>query len=407
MQTQTYEKRKPHYNKHEIDTPILLNSHFLLLPREFYSYLTTPYSDYKNAFLATKLSEIFDSKQQINWFREFYLTPSKTNNAHQNYETFMSRAQDFASIRLDNEDVGFKCISYNTNNILIREIGDHVKLEDLANLAKNCPHYLDFQVYLSYNKRYFQRTGIISVSDDADIYSCMEFLNTINNHSFYFEPLAFNSIFFCKSDIQPINNDIHFLLALVNIFFRRYNINTPVPDGDVDFYILLLRCVFNYCYYCVRQFGSSIEMAACCGDYHIRTGLNTNRSIFDRKNKVITEDVDFEHLKTVYGTGELYLEQRATGEFLCGICHKEFESKEYFVHHFQNKHSEKMDVGSWNRFIDNLDWFLLGIVLGTNSWNVPWFVKDLDINYSHVNETVYDMDQVFSGELKFEESKKV
>lgn len=404
MKTQS-RKHNAYPKKHDVDIYDFLSSYFILLDREYYAYLTASYEDYKHTFLATKLNHIFTSNLDMNWFKEFYLN-DQSNLSTTRLTSFLSNNEYYMSVNLDSVNtLTSKCLSYSTANIFVNNIQSILTHDHLLSIVSQCPGFLSLNMSLTFQKQYFQRTAIISVTSETDVQAAINFLNSINDQDLHFSPLIFNNMAFNQVDFIVTNNDLCYLQKLVQIFYNKYNIKeTVVLDCTVDYYILLLRVVFCYCYYCCVQYCSHVEMVRCCGDYHIRTGLNNVRSLFDRKNKILLLKVDYERVRELYIKGETEYKMKDNG-FICGKCKKEFESKETYSGHYQSKHFDVELKEKYECFMGNLDIFLLGRVFGTYSNNLPWFVRDLEIEYTYLNDTVYDYGCVFSGSIELRNDK--
>lgn len=123
-----------------------------------------------------------------------------------------------------------------------------------------------------------------------------------------------------------------------------------------DMYVLALRRIFSFCYYCGCKYDNVYEMLFKCGAYHVRgdmAGIFNNRrfrasiAFYKRKREV-------SRLEGIYEAGELakmYV-QEGDERFRCTECGKAFMAMEFIEKHLRNKHPEKVAEISGSR-----EWF--------------------------------------------------
>ncbi|ELQ74805.1 C2H2 Zn-finger protein, partial [Trachipleistophora hominis] len=192
---------------------------------------------------------------------------------------------------------------------------------------------------------------------------------------------------------------------LRNIFHmlnKHYKTDLVYDCDNDDKLITFLRHVFLYCYYCARVFDTEIEMIRKCGDYHVRDG-RVQRRVFDRKQKIITMERNFNYLKTDSPETELekYVVRLADGVFRCDLCHKTFEQLVYVKKHIKNKHEElysdvEQEIERFNCFLDMIDINLLNYFDGIDNNYLPTFC----VYEEEGNAVKYDLKRLFSGDIK-------
>ncbi|OAG29297.1 hypothetical protein NEDG_01370 [Nematocida displodere] len=151
----------------------------------------------------------------------------------------------------------------------------------------------------------------------------------------------------CKQIIKAMSE----LLGVPEVAETLKSLAAHLEGNEVtDLYVLALRKVFNFCYYCGVKYCSPYEMLSRCGIFHVRS-IDT----FDMSNPDShTDSLSFygldraEYFKDMLGpTADIFMFStgRVAGptgesEYVCKYCMKRFESEEYFEKHLSRKHVE-------------------------------------------------------------------
>ncbi|KAI5190365.1 hypothetical protein NECID01_0957 [Nematocida sp. AWRm77] len=113
-----------------------------------------------------------------------------------------------------------------------------------------------------------------------------------------------------------------------------------------DLYILGLRKIFNFCYYCGVKYDNPYEMMLKCGIFHVRsTEQIDTTSVEHHTRSVKFYTVDRTSMfKQMDRTIDVSIFSKEIGEsaneYICKYCSKRFTAKEYFEKHLSRKHIE-------------------------------------------------------------------
>ena len=173
----------------------------------------------------------------------------------------------------------------------------------------------------------------------------------------------------------------------------------------LEFYIAALRQVFLFCFYCYKKYDTIYDMRLCCGDQHVSTDEvdedEDMKRAFFRKHDIYMGNKDFCFLKTKSENSELdsFVLRKEADRFKCDCCIKMFSSADFTKNHIRNKHPEaltsvKTKIDDFNRFIDNIDFFMVSCMAGIDDLYPPTF-----LNLDEKVEGVRYLDKIFSGEV--------
>ncbi|KAI5160979.1 hypothetical protein NEAUS03_1429 [Nematocida ausubeli] len=110
----------------------------------------------------------------------------------------------------------------------------------------------------------------------------------------------------------------------------------------IDLYILALRKIFNFCYYCGVKYDNPYEMVFKCGLYHLRNNNVLDESSPVEYRKFISHfEIDrMGYLKSIpqeLSVSLFYVEKQDNNEIECKYCNKKFGSIEFFEKHLERK----------------------------------------------------------------------
>lgn len=136
------------------------------------------------------------------------------------------------------------------------------------------------------------------------------------------------------------------LFGVSEVYKTVSSLEVKVRKEEVgDLYILALRKIFNFCYYCRVKYDNPYEMVFKCGLFHLRSA-----DMLDQSNPVehANKAQVFERDRMAYLNGipkeidvRIFCKDRNNGEIECKYCDKKFQALEFFEKHLQRKnHSE-------------------------------------------------------------------
>lgn len=169
------------------------------------------------------------------------------------------------------------------------------------------------------------------------------------------------------------------LRAMSNLFFvpqvpeTLQALEKSVASEEVpDMYVLALRKIFNFCYYCGMKFDNPYDMMLKCGSYHVRSmkkisyhspALHTESLsvyLLERRLQFETKKKEGSSIKLFYAEGS------SPDEYICKYCGKKFMEEQYFVKHLTRKHVEyeaylKLQE-SYNKVIESLTYPVIEMI---------------------------------------------
>ncbi|OAG32088.1 hypothetical protein NEIG_01326 [Nematocida sp. ERTm5] len=130
------------------------------------------------------------------------------------------------------------------------------------------------------------------------------------------------------------------------------------PEEIGDLYILALRKVFNFCYYCGIKYDNPYEMVFKCGLFHLRNNSVLDESSPEDFQKQISYfEIDrMNYLTNIPKTIDVHTfctDTKEKGEIECRFCEKKFESIEFFEKHLERKKHKayEMSIKLHNDFL--------------------------------------------------------
>lgn len=388
----------------KVDVEYALKNRKILTQVEF--DLTFPgenYSDYCNKYYKIKIYRFFDRHSYERWFIEKFSGDFiRRQKILDNFERFKELDQsNFPTLHI-NQEITNRIENIAGKYLVLHNIPNNYGSNDVKELLSRFDGIIDFDItktsYTSPSRRVF-----VSLSPNIDHEEIMEKIRERTSGSI-------DTQFFVISDeivkktiwIDLRDKDIENLRKILKMLNEQLKTNISFESTNVDTFITFLRVVFNYCYYCTRQYESEIEMFYDCGDYHVRD-IKVQPTIFDRKQKILTLDRDFSFLleQTLEKELEAYIIRTSETIFTCGNCEKNFESSEYVLQHFKTRHEGFCDdmqknLDFFKKFIRQIDMNLLVHFDGNENNFLPSFAV-------HENEgqaIKYDLPLVYSGEFK-------
>lgn len=468
------QKRRYYQNANKettIDETYLIKTFKMVTPDELRLFVNIPYETYFIEYNKKKLKTFYSKYQSFVWFQENYLTKKTKDESIQiKYNNFLEHCNESmkenCATKADNTstlpNTSFVLptnlyLNYPKKNIIVKNIKSTDTKENILEFCSKCPGFKDLNIIIMFNKHVIQRYVIIALDDSTNVDESIYFLKESINNDYVYNPLVFDNIF-CKITVLELQeNDKKYVISLLQKFSKIYSSDDALfvidENASFDYNVLLLRFVFNYCFYCAKKFESSIEMVNFCGDFHFRCNnegeennlieninkynidcaknnnfsfdkytLKTNnlkinyevcqkivnlRKIFNRKNEIICMNKNFEALKPKPAEEQFFTgkHKKINNSFSCNFCEKQFETEETIKKHLHKKHNDeyeeiKNEVANYELFLENIDTKLLCNLEGLEDWTVPAFLNYTQQEVEYKNETIYDMERIFSGEIK-------
>ncbi|KAM0686239.1 hypothetical protein COBT_002541, partial [Conglomerata obtusa] len=383
-----------------VDETYLIKSYRMVTEKELSLLVNYPYKNYLVDFYKDKIKKLFTLHFNNTWFKERYLINKNNKELYtKNLDAFNLRINELGNLKLD-ANIEFPFYPYTQKNIFVSGELSYESRDKLLEMCSMCPGFNGMEIIISFFKHQILRNIIITLNDSTDVDGSLHFMKDMSNSLYNFEPLIFKEVFCSVSNLCLEEIDKIFIHTLVKKFAKLYQIEIIIDETkDLDYYILLLRFVFNYCYYCVVQYDSQIEMIKCCGCYHIRNNNAGDRKVFNRKNEIITQEKNFDNLRpktTALDDTFFKNVKRDISGFLCTLCDKQFETENTIKTHLQKRHNDKIEINenfnkNYNLFLDNIDVKLLNNLEGIEDWKFPIFLHNIEKENVIKNEIVYDM----------------
>jgi len=367
-----YEPAKRKYQEAEgiVDLPYLINAPRALSETELKrKFPNTTYSQYIESFFRRRVQSLFSSFCNTQWFKDRYFTEEE----HSVYHGQISRC-----IRLSG-------------------VSGSSRLADVVRSVKT--HVPTATVLVSDGKQEddFERTLFV-VGEDLNLEEAVDALKD-----------TFEVDIVDLSGTKIVNHNAPGLPQIKKVFeelikyerrravhVKDEDIARVVSTDTVECYSSFLRENFYFCTECCRKFDNQVEMLLNCANH-------TERSFCGRNYEILGYPKGVEQLKRTTETLGSHYSLTREQNYICKHCSKTFSSVEFVVTHLKNKHenitrhipeNSELMMG----FLDRIDFFMFGLIFGTNVRSVPYYgaceVKE--------NAVVYDMPGVFSGEMTLE-----
>lgn len=197
------------------------------------------------------------------------------------------------------------------------------------------------------------------------------------------------------------------LLKVPEVYTTIASLETRVrPEEIADLYILALRKVFNFCYYCGIKYDNVYEMVFKCGVYHVRNmhaldESNTDEHMKKMQDSFMLDRVNF--LKAVPRSIDIRTfcaETKEKDGIECKYCDKKFEHLEFFKKHLERKNHREYEksVNLHNEFLKCIESLNYQLINGVEKRNhiVPSelykyiinskFNRESEVNYSDLDK---------------------
>lgn len=357
-----------------IDIFFLLNKNQIVTKTELNNLLPLQnYLEYQNSYYKRKLCDIFLKNYTCDWFGN-YLGKRKELKYH-------------------NFDI-------NGEYLIIYSVSNFHTAEDLYKILSGIEGFVSFTFFQPDTTKGFRRDCYVRM-DHSDLQSKHEEIRSkLNDFKIEFGSVRIDVDENSVSEDKKVNlNDV---IAVTRSICRLNNVtleevtelHNKVYFGKegAELYLSILKNIFLYNYSTSQQSYSDLE-------YYVKR--NSTKGDAVRRRELLLEYKDFSYVKNIsmdFLLGKT-IDRREDGVFMCLFCEKKFENEDYVRQHHTKKHSS--DIESRNKkyedfsnFVDSLDVFILNIAEGSFDEN-PWFIKKRDERC-----VVYDMNHVFSGDIK-------
>jgi len=193
-----------------------------------------------------------------------------------------------------------------------------------------------------------------------------------------------------------IEEDLNYSKQIIEIFDKEFNIennsifineNNRSKENQLDIQILYLRRVHGFCYYCIKKFDDEGNLSYYCDDIHLRNYKKLgkridiinkndllNEIIFDQfftnKIQLYLKSINKKQTFTIYEENiipenlinnmkDLYFEDLTEIEneslYICKVCGKYFENKNYLRKHFDNIEFEMLENNIKDEILENAE----------------------------------------------------
>lgn len=416
------EKRRFYIKEQNIDIAYLLNENMLLTEKELSQTLpTSDYHEYITNYSTKKIKTFFYNNYNKNWFFEKYLIPQKRNFGEEiknNFPIFESfiRENGIKSSYLTKitQTPKFYCIA--------DDIPENISIDQIAtNLNIDSNKFFTIQ---GDNLEKFRRQCYV-LFDSMEV--AKEFSEKVKNViNLQFFPIKIKEFFIKESRFKIKNENLELkIVKFLDYFNKKYGTNFDLEDLlkklelneelttilKINFGVLLLRKVFNFCVFCVKEFENEIELNLKCGDYHILCSMNnenkitTETEIICDERKKFERKVELSFQKNLFGNAielesecSIYSKIMEDNLLKCVLCGEILNNNT--LEHLQEFHYNEFDeiknfVNDFETFVGKIGFFEIQMFNGTNRDSLPDF-----INENELKGIKYDFNGVFSGEIK-------
>lgn len=367
-----YEPTKRRYYETEsvIDLPYLINAPRALSESEFKRRLpTSPYAQYMESFFRRRVQSLFPSLCTAQWFKDRYFSDEEYNVCC--------------------ERVG-RCIQ-------LSGVSADKPLSELITNVKTGVPTATVLVSDGRQERDFKRTlfvvgedlvpedaiGVLQGSFDASIVdvSGVEIVSSSTGTHSQIKGLFREVVRYERRKFPHVTDD---------------DIEKVVSTDTVECYTEFLRDKFYFCTSCCRKFDNQVEMLLNCSRH-------TQNDFCARNYDILSYPKSIEQLKNTIETLASHYSKTQQQNYMCKHCVKTFSNEEFVVTHLKTKHgnitqyiNESNELMSL--FLDRIDFFMFGIIFGTNVKSVPHYGTPVVGEHA----VVYDIPCVFSGEIRLD-----
>lgn len=352
-----------YYEREEITFEALVSGTMKLLTEEQFVALGFDPADYKRYlrefYLNKILGEQYAKELGEQWFKERGLCADREEMERNLAEL----ALEAPSVRcpLDSKskealiESGLVCGTEPIVLVSLKNISALVSLEKMIEQVKSLPFYRGHRVMQDSYAEGLRRTlflvtsehekdeykeALMRLPNGEDLIPIVQKIDPRDPRRVRETSFRLNS----EAEIQKALSRCRKILAEMSSVF---GVDASAVSGDcADTYILALRKVFNFCYYCCKKYDSVYEMLLKCGTYHVR---GSSLEIFNYRKFLL--DVAFysrergEIFDKEWERKELTLLYRKEAEerVRCLECGKLFMNEAFAEKHLRNKHSEALE----------------------------------------------------------------
>ncbi|KAF9758204.1 Zinc finger C2H2 protein [Nosema granulosis] len=362
-----------------IDIFFLLNEKQVVTKTELADLLPLQNHDqYQRSFYKRRLCDIFLKNYSCDWFASNYL--------------------------LGKKEIKFHNFDLNGEYLIIYGVANYHTASVLQSILSEIDGFISFTLFEPDLKRGFRRDCYVRMQDSDMESKHNEIRRKLNDLRIEFGSVKIDvdentTVGNPKVDLTEVINFTKSVCKFYNVSMSEvcelHNKNSTFKDANSpDFYLSILKHIFLFNYSTSQQFYSPLE-------YYVKR----NQTVGDAKRRrvLIMNYPNFSYVKETpidFLLGKT-LGRYDTNVFKCLFCEKMFESEEFVLQHHKKKHSADMEArekkfADFSSFVDSLDFFILNVAEGSFE-NVPSFIKERD-----ERSVVYDMNHVFSGEIKLD-----
>ncbi|KAI5191988.1 hypothetical protein NEMIN01_1772 [Nematocida minor] len=210
----------------------------------------------------------------------------------------------------------------------------------------------------------------------------------------------------CKNILQKMSE----LLGVPEVYKTVSSLEMRIPKEETaDLYMLALRKIFSFCYYCGVKYDNAYEMAFKCGLYHLRSETVLDDSNPETHRKKMEECFETDRVSFLQAIPKeidirtFCTEVSDKKEIECKYCNKKFESVEFFQKHLERKKHRSYETSiklhsDCLQCINSLNYQLVNAV-EKRAQKIPLVIYDYMSNNSQIieNEVQYgDLDKKYT-----------
>lgn len=392
------------YTRIKLDLDIALDNRMLLTQLEF--ELTFPdedYSEYIQIYYKRWVYRYFDKNLNEKWFIEkFQASSHRKQHVLDNYEEFNHFYELHIPILSVDQEIKFRLNKIEGKYIVIENLLSNYGASEVEDLFSKFNEIKSHTITQTCYKSPSNRRVFASVCTE-NMDKLLHDLHEKTKDTMKFHTFTINKEIKLKTIwLKQRETDLSNLKNILSMLNKQYRTNLTFESKSIDHFIIFLRMVFNYCYYCTKIYESEIEMYFDCGDFHIREN-KMQSTIFDRKQKVLTTPKNFSHLieQTLDHELEYHVIKKSESIFSCSGCQKTFNSTDVTIQHIKNDHPyfiEKLqdEHDLFKKFVKNVDINFIMYLDGIDDNFLPSFA----VHESESWAVKYDLPIVYSGKAK-------
>lgn len=384
-----------------VNLDIALQRRKILTQLEFDStFPNENYSQYCRNYYKMQFRRFFDKYLHYKWFIErFQTVTNKKQHILDKYEEFkLLHESDFPVLSIDQE-IKTRMNKLDGQYIVLERIPAYCGMNDINELFSMVDGIKNHTITQMSNHNPSNTRVFAAVNTN----NMDKLLNDIQEKA----PMTIKPATFCIDQKIKLNtiwlkqreSDLTNLKNIFSMLNQQYRTNITFEPKSIDHFIIFLRMVFNYCYYCTKMYESEIEMYFDCGDFHIR-GNMVQSTVFDRKQKILTAPKDLSFLieQNIDNELEYHIFKGPGSAVTCSKCKNSFESVVSTLQHMKIHHggfiSElQMNLDSFKKFVKNADINLLIFLDGIDDNLLPSFAVHESESYA----VKYDLPMIYSG----------